>query len=64
MIKLSPSILAADFLNLGEESRMNFPSTIGGNWQWRMKEDDLTQDKKDFLTRITLLYQRGNELNA
>ena len=53
-----------DILNLGAESRMNFPSTIGGNWQWRMKEDELTQAHKDFLTRITLLYQRGNELNA
>ncbi len=29
-----------------------------------MKEADLTQEHKDFLTRITLLYQRGNELNA
>ena len=50
-----------DILDLGEESRMNTPSTIGGNWEWRMKAEDLTQERKDFLTKMTLLYQRGNE---
>ncbi len=50
-----------DVLDLGEESRMNMPSTIGGNWEWRMKAEDLTQERKDFLTKMTLLYQRGNE---
>lgn len=50
-----------DILDLGEESRMNMPSTIGGNWEWRMKAEDLTQERKDFLTKMTLLYQRGNE---
>ncbi len=24
-----------DFLNLGNEARTNFPSTLSGNWQWR-----------------------------
>ncbi|OOF83155.1 4-alpha-glucanotransferase [Rodentibacter ratti] len=49
-----------DILDLPTRSRMNIPSTIGGNWQWRMQESDLTQDKKDFLTKITALYQRAN----
>ena len=40
---------------------MNLPSTIGGNWQWRMQKSDLTQDKKDFLTKMTTLYQRANQ---
>ena len=26
-----------DILGLGEEARMNYPGTIGGNWLWRMK---------------------------
>jgi len=26
-----------------------------------MKAEDLTQERKDFLTKMTLLYQRGNE---
>lgn len=28
-----------DFLNLGNEARMNFPSTLAGNWQWRAKKN-------------------------
>ena len=31
-----------DILHLGEEARMNYPGTIGGNWLWRMKPDVLT----------------------
>jgi len=25
-----------DALGLGGEGRMNFPSRLGGNWEWRM----------------------------
>lgn len=28
-----------DFLNLGAEARMNVPSTLGGNWAWRSKDE-------------------------
>ncbi|MBJ8325930.1 4-alpha-glucanotransferase [Streptococcus pacificus] len=52
-----------DILDKDADSRMNMPSTVGGNWQWRMKKEELTQDKKDFLIKITTLYQRGNEKN-
>ena len=31
-----------DLLELDETARMNFPSTLGGNWSWRMTEDQLT----------------------
>ena len=27
-----------DYLNLGEEGRMNIPGVAGGNWSWRMEE--------------------------
>ena len=50
-----------DVLDLPTSSRMNVPSTIGGNWQWRMQQSDLTQDKKDFLAKMTTLYQRENQ---
>ena len=50
-----------DVLDLPASSRMNIPSTIGGNWQWRMQQSDLTQDKKDFLAKMTTLYQRANQ---
>lgn len=33
-----------DVLGLGGEARMNFPSTLGGNWEWRMKDEDLRED--------------------
>ncbi len=37
----SPADLAVvqmqDLLNLGSEARINIPSTLGGNWQWRME---------------------------
>lgn len=52
-----------DVLDLPASSRMNVPSTIGGNWQWRMQQSELTQDKKDFLAKMTTLYQRANQEN-
>ena len=33
-----------DILGLGGEARMNYPGTIGGNWRWRMKPDQLSLD--------------------
>ena len=31
-----------DILGLGNSARMNYPGTIGGNWLWRMKPDQLS----------------------
>ncbi len=33
-----------DLLGLGSESRLNYPSTAEGNWQWRMAEHAATSD--------------------
>ncbi len=33
-----------DVLGLGGEARMNFPSRLGGNWEWRMQAEDLRAD--------------------
>lgn len=33
-----------DVLGLGGEARMNFPSKLGGNWEWRMSEADFRKD--------------------
>lgn len=33
-----------DYLGLGSWARTNEPSTLGKNWKWRMKSDDLTDD--------------------
>lgn len=47
-----------DFLNLGSKARMNIPSTIGGNWCWRMKESELSNGLSKKLKKITRLYNR------
>ncbi|MBQ3795643.1 MAG: 4-alpha-glucanotransferase [Butyrivibrio sp.] len=33
-----------DYLELDKYARINTPSTLGGNWVWRMKKDALTKD--------------------
>ncbi|MEW5828701.1 MAG: 4-alpha-glucanotransferase, partial [Chloroflexota bacterium] len=47
-----------DLLNLGTEARMNFPSKLGGNWEWRMKEEDLSAELRDRLKELNYLYLR------
>ncbi|EHJ57202.1 4-alpha-glucanotransferase [Streptococcus urinalis FB127-CNA-2] len=47
-----------DLLDKPEESRMNRPSTVGGNWQWRMLSEDISSETKSFLKEITALYGR------
>ncbi len=47
-----------DFLGLGSEHRMNIPSTIGGNWEWRVKEDDLSDVLAKRIRQLTKLYGR------
>jgi 4-alpha-glucanotransferase len=48
-----------DLLGLGREGRMNTPSTLGGNWEWRMKEGALTQELAERLLDMTTLYGRA-----
>lgn len=49
-----------DLLDLDNEARMNEPSTIGHNWQWRMKEDAITKEVKEKLIDYTTTYFRVN----
>ena len=65
MIRLTLSTVAdtaiipmQDYLCLGEEARMNKPSTMGGNWQWRMKKDAFDKALAEKIRRITKLYGR------
>ena len=49
-------IPAQDYLGLGEEARLNHPSTLGKNWTWRMLPDmfDAALEEKIYrLTRIS-----------
>ncbi|MGB7872838.1 MAG: 4-alpha-glucanotransferase [Anaerolineales bacterium] len=47
-----------DLLGLGTEARMNFPSKLGGNWSWRLSEDELNQELQDRLRELNYLYRR------
>ena len=44
-----------DLLELDEAARMNFPSTLGGNWSWRMTEDQLTPAVEENLLDLTTI---------
>ena len=51
-----------DLLQLGAESRMNLPGTVGGNWDWRMTSDAITNDVREKLLAWTITYFRKNNL--
>lgn len=50
-----------DLLRLGPEGRINTPSTIGDNWDWRVTPADFTIDLKERLLDITETYFRENK---
>jgi 4-alpha-glucanotransferase len=47
-----------DVLNLGSESRMNFPGKALGNWAWRCEPHQLHPGTLDRLAELTWLYDR------
>ncbi len=47
-----------DLLSLGGEARMNFPSKLGGNWEWRMSEGDMNDALAGRLREMNELYLR------
>ncbi len=47
-----------DLLGLGSETRMNTPSTVGGNWKWRMTEKQLTPKLAGWLSSLSFVYCR------
>lgn len=57
---VSDTVIVAmqDLLGLPASSRMNVPSTVGGNWEWRLLPDQISQEHKDFLKELTRLYGR------
>ena len=50
-----------DYLELGNEARINTPGTVGKNWMWRMKPDALTPGLAKKIRAITKLYGRCSE---
>ena len=47
-----------DALSLGTEARMNFPSKLGGNWEWRMSDEDMSEELASRFRDINNLFYR------
>lgn len=47
-----------DVLGLKSDARMNIPSTLGGNWKWRLTEKQLTEKNAVFLANTAETYNR------
>lgn len=47
-----------DLLGIGSVGRMNTPSTDSGNWNWRLKENDMDREISIKLSKLTRLYGR------
>ena len=47
-----------DWLGLGEKSRMNYPATTNGNWQWRIKRRKLSTRLARSISSITKYHNR------
>lgn len=48
-----------DFLGLGNEARMNYPSSDRGNWQWRLRSDQINDEIVRRLKELTEIYGRA-----
>ena len=47
-----------DLLNLDDKARINVPSTLGGNWTWRMEKGQFDEKTVERLKCMTWLYER------
>lgn len=66
MIRLAMSSVAnsamiqmQDVLGLSEEARMNRPGVAKGNWQWRLKPDQLSDQLAMRLAKLAEMYSRA-----
>lgn len=49
-----------DYLGLGSEARINIPSTLGGNWCWRMLPGEFDDKIINLISDMTRIYERDN----
>ena len=59
--KMLAQLMAQDLLGLGSESRMNTPSTMGTNWQWRSLPGAFDDQLAQKLYRSMVRYGRIKE---
>ena len=48
-----------DWLELGDEARINTPGTLEGNWRWRLLKGQISEDLAEQIREMTLRYQRN-----
>ena len=51
-------LMMADLIGLGSEGRINTPSTLGDNWQWRIADGSVNSWLAGILRENTVLYSR------
>lgn len=47
-----------DILCLGSHARMNYPGTLGDNWNWRFSKGDLTKEIETRMAQLVEVYGR------
>ncbi len=50
-----------DVLFIDDQGRMNIPSVMDGNWEFRLKEDDLTDEVSTYLQNLVKFSKRNNK---
>ncbi len=53
-----------DILELGEEARMNIPSSAQKNWAWRMLPEQMSGAVEKQLKEWCIIYDRNNEIKG
>lgn len=56
-------IPAQDYLCLPKTARINTPSTLGYNWQWRMEKGAFSDKLCDKIAKMTKMYGRGRQVH-
>jgi len=51
-----------DYLGLDNSARMNFPSTIGTNWRWRLTPGQLSDELQQYVFDMTRRFGRLNPI--
>lgn len=47
-----------DYIGLDNAARINHPSTLGGNWEWRLTKDQLSDQLAEQMASLTKTYVR------
>jgi 4-alpha-glucanotransferase len=47
-----------DFLDLGNEARMNYPGNPSGNWSWRMPDESMNPSLRERIKELNYIYGR------